>query len=160
MSEKAFGHLKKETLTWMNLCKLDKDLQLLTCNFFSYKNLDELKAVCPDATTVRGRIFYKAKNLTENLLAKLLSSIQGGLTEIISFNCKDQITQILTQIKEKDQDIFADITNSHADTTFCDQIDSFKQLIDLQLTELTILTARYNDFKTVKQLSKLLSSIF
>ena len=55
----------------------------------------------------------------------------------------------MTQIKEKDQDIFADITNSHSETTFCDQIDSFKQLIDLQLTELTILTARYNDFKTV-----------
>ena len=91
----------------------------------------------------------KAKHLTENLLAQLLKSIQGGLAELISSNCKDQITLILKEIKEKDQDIFSDITNSQPETTIFDQIDSFKQLIDQQLTELTILTARYNDFKAV-----------
>ena len=40
------------------------------------------------------------------------------------------------------------MTNSHPDITLSDQIDSLKQLIDLQLTELTVLTGRYYDFKT------------
>ena len=149
MNQKAYGRLKRHILTWVNLVSLDKDQQLLTCKYFSYKNLEELKTVCPNATKTRGQLFFRAENLSESLLAELLTSIQNGLADLISANCADQITNVLTQIKEKDKDIFEDVTNSHPDITFCDQIDSFKQLIDLQLTELTVLTARYNDFKTV-----------
>ena len=123
LSDKVLGHLKNEIVTWLGLCKLDKDLQLITCSFFSFKDLAELKIACPKAASVRGRVFYNAKYLTENLLAQLFNSIQGGLAELINSNCKEQITLILQEIMNKDQDVFSDITNSKPDTTIFDQID-------------------------------------
>ena len=102
MNQKAYSRLKRHILTWVNLVSLHKDQQLLTCKYFSYKNLEELKTVCPNATKTRGQLFFRAENLSESLLAKLLTSIQEGLVDLINANCAEQITSVLTQIKDKD----------------------------------------------------------
>ena len=146
MNQTAYNKLKRHISTWTNLVNLN-DQQFLVCNYFSFKNLEELTAVCPSATKTRGQIFFRAENLSESLLAKLLTLIQEGLVELINTNCAEQITSVLTEIKNKDKDLFEDVTNSHPEITGTEQIDSLKQLIDLQISELTVLTSRYRDFK-------------
>ena len=89
LNNKFFGHPKNEIVTWLGLCKLNKDLGLITCNFFSFKDFAELKIACPKATTTRGRVFHNAKYLTETLLAELFTSIQEGLGELINANSKE-----------------------------------------------------------------------
>ena len=102
MNQKAYSKLKRHILTWANLVSLN-DQQFLVCDYFSNKNLEELKAVCPSVTKTRGQIFFRAENLSESLLAKLLTSIQDGLADLINANCAEQITSVLTQIQEKDK---------------------------------------------------------
>lgn len=78
MKEKLYSALKLNIATWLNLCKFDTDTSLILCDYFTYKDFAELKTVCPAATVTRGRVFHRARYLTDSLLRELLGLIRGG----------------------------------------------------------------------------------